>query len=72
MRLEAFQNVRGSGRLHPLVANRSFMPIGTPASLPRGLPAARSASTLAAASRAALGVVTMKAFKASCASATAR
>ena len=48
----------------PLVANRSFMPIGTPAILPRALPAARSASTLAAAARAASGVVTMKALSA--------
>ena len=55
----------------PLVANRSFMPIGTPASLPSALPAARSASTLRAASSAASGVVTIKALSAACASATA-
>jgi hypothetical protein len=41
----------------PWVANRSFMPIGTPAILPSGLPAARSASTAAAASSAFSGVV---------------
>jgi hypothetical protein len=46
----------------PRVANRSFIPIGTPASLPSGLPAARSASTLSAASSAFSGVATMNAL----------
>ncbi len=46
----------------PRVANRSFIPIGTPAILPSGLPAARSASTLSAASSAFSGVATMNAL----------
>ena len=54
----------------PCVANRSFMPIGTPAILPKVLPAARSASTFSAAASAWSGVVTMKALSAA-ASATA-
>src|SRR6478735_8651861 len=48
----------------PRVANRSFIPIGTPAILPSGLPAARSASTLSAASSAFSGVATMNALSA--------
>jgi len=46
----------------PRVANRSFIPIGTPANLPSGLPAARSASIWRAASSAFSGVATMKAL----------
>src|SRR5690606_36547747 len=46
----------------PRVANRSFIPIGTPAILPSGLPEARIASTLSAASSAFSGVATMNAF----------
>src|SRR5690606_29800088 len=46
----------------PFVANRSFIPIGTPAILPSGLPEARSASTFSAASSAFSGVATMNAL----------
>lgn len=52
------------------VANRSFMPIGTPPILPRASPRARLASVAAAASMAFSGVAMMKAFSASCAAAT--
>jgi hypothetical protein len=48
----------------PSVQNKSFIPIGTPAILPSGLPAARSASTACAASIAFSGVSTMKALSA--------
>ncbi len=47
----------------PLVQNRSFIPIGTPAILPSVLPAARSASTALAASSARSGVVTINALR---------
>ena len=54
----------------PWVANRSFMPIGTPAILPSVSPFARAASTASAASSALSGVATMKALSAPCAAAT--
>src|SRR3990170_3904717 len=51
----------------PRGQNRSFIPIGTPAILPSGRPAARSASTLSAASSAFSGVATMNALSAAAA-----
>ena len=54
----------------PLVANRSFIPMGTPPIAPRSSPFARFASVASAAASAWSGVVTMKALR-SAASATA-